>query len=662
MYLIRILKREVLSLNKEILIAGLLVSVMLLFPINSAYSNIGIHIQNKPTITTVRGSTFYVGGLGPNNHTKIQDAIDNASDGNTVFVYDDSSPYYENLMVNKSIYLIGENRITTIIDSSNIWIDIIYISADWVTITGFTIQNGRRNGIDISSNHNTIINNSFYNNGLYVSYSYHNTIENNTVNGKPIVYLEGESDKIITNAGQIILVNCNNITTKDNNLSDTNIGIELWGTNNIKIKSNDFLNNKCGIYLYESSSNYIMGNTITSNYDDGIYLSSNCLNNIIIKNNISSNDYGIHFLYSSSNIITNNNISNNQDGIYFYKSKNKNIIIDNNIISNTDDGIVIDNTNGNTITGNFISDNQGGISLLYSSSNDVSSNNISNNRYGIGLYNSSNNNITDNNISFNKHLGIALNYHSNNNELTYNIITLTGGHGIAIWASGKNFIKENNISNNLFYGVDLYYSHDNNTFSGNTILKNKLGINFYKSKNNNIIIDNKIISNNEYGVWLFGTSNNNIEGNIISNNSHGIALDYSNNNTIIDNIISNNSGGITITSFSDNSIIYHNNLINNSVLDLCNNIWDDGKYGNYWSDYEERYPNAKPKLLKPWMWNTPYEINGMDSKDNCPLVNQWPKSKSKDIPNNNVISSFPLLRFLERYPLLQSLLKHLGIQ
>ncbi len=379
-------------MKQTILILGI-IFLLVGVSINQSAS---IQIEQSSRTLLHSGNTLYVGGNGSGNYSKIQDAIDNASDGDTVFVYDDSSPYYETIVVNRTINLIGENRITTIIDSSNIWIDIIYISADWVTITGFTIQNGRRNGIDISSNHNTIINNSFYNNGLYVSYSYHNTIENNTVNGKPIVYLEDESDKIITNAGQIILVNCNNITPKDNNLSDTNIGIELWGTNNSKIKSNNFLNNKCGIYLYESSSNYIMGNTIKSNYDDGIYLSSNCLNNIIIKNNISSNDYGIHFLYSSSNIITNNNISNNRDGIYFYKSKNKNIIIDNNIISNTDDGIVIDNTNGNTITGNFISDNQGGISLLYSSSNDVSSNNISNNRYGIGLYNSSNNNITDN--------------------------------------------------------------------------------------------------------------------------------------------------------------------------------------------------------------------------------------------------------------------------
>ena len=53
------------------------------------------------------GRTLYVGGSGPNNYTKIQDAIDNASNGDTIFVYDDSSPYYENIVIDKSVTLIG---------------------------------------------------------------------------------------------------------------------------------------------------------------------------------------------------------------------------------------------------------------------------------------------------------------------------------------------------------------------------------------------------------------------------------------------------------------------------------------------------------------------------------------------------------------------------
>jgi hypothetical protein len=42
--------------------------------------------------TTSKGNWLYVGGSGPGNYTKIQDAIDNASNGDTVFVF--NGTYY----------------------------------------------------------------------------------------------------------------------------------------------------------------------------------------------------------------------------------------------------------------------------------------------------------------------------------------------------------------------------------------------------------------------------------------------------------------------------------------------------------------------------------------------------------------------------------------
>ena len=48
-----------------------------------------------------------------------------------------------------------------------------------------------------------------------------------------------------------------------------------------------------------------------------------------------------------------------------------------------------------------------------------------------------------------------------------------------------------------------------------------------------------------------------------------------------------------------------------------------GKKGNYWSDYKEKYPDAKKQPFKG-IWDTPYEIEGGDNKDTCPLLKQWP--------------------------------------
>ena len=99
--------------------------------------------ESNPNNTRIlsQGNTLYVGGFGPQNYTTIQAAIDNASDTDTVYVYDDSSPYYENIIINKQIQLIGENRDTTIIDGNETGGHLIQITVNYVYLTGFTVQN-----------------------------------------------------------------------------------------------------------------------------------------------------------------------------------------------------------------------------------------------------------------------------------------------------------------------------------------------------------------------------------------------------------------------------------------------------------------------------------------------------------------------------------------
>ncbi|GAG98417.1 unnamed protein product, partial [marine sediment metagenome] len=203
----------------------------------------GINNQIEETEKSSRGNTLYVGGTGGGNYSKIQDAIDNASDGDTVFVYDDSAPYYEYVVINKSIDFIGENRDTTVIDGGNTG-DVVYVGADWVNITGFTIKNGTI-GIHLYSSSN-----------------------NNTITG--------------------------------NTASNNYYGIYLRSSSNNTVTGNNASNNFCGIFLESSSNNMVTGNTANSNNYTGIHLDSSS-NNTITGNNASNNDYGIYLLSSSNN-------------------------------------------------------------------------------------------------------------------------------------------------------------------------------------------------------------------------------------------------------------------------------------------------------------------------------------------------------------------------
>jgi parallel beta-helix repeat protein len=138
------------------------------------------------------GDILYVGGSGEGNYTKIQDAIDNASGGDTVFVYDYSSPYYEHILINKTISLIGEDLVTTIIDGGRNG-TIVRIASDDVNIRNLTIQNGDAGiscGVLSESNtlQNTIISNNNY--GIYLEGSSYNVIRDNIISKNYIgIYL-----------------------------------------------------------------------------------------------------------------------------------------------------------------------------------------------------------------------------------------------------------------------------------------------------------------------------------------------------------------------------------------------------------------------------------------------------------------------------------------
>ena len=116
----------------------------------------------------------------------IQDLIDNASHGDTIYI--PNGTYYENIVINKSINLIGEDKNTTIIDASGNG-TVIKIRAGWVNISGFTIQNSGNDLEDagvfmnIFSDYNTISGNYITKNfvGIYLLGSSYNKITYNII-------------------------------------------------------------------------------------------------------------------------------------------------------------------------------------------------------------------------------------------------------------------------------------------------------------------------------------------------------------------------------------------------------------------------------------------------------------------------------------------------
>ena len=210
------------------------------------------------------GDILYVGGTGPGNYSSIQEAIDYALDGDIIYVYDDSSPYVENVVVDKSVVLQGENKDTTIIDGSGVD-DVIFVSAKDVEITGFTIINSGSYfldaGIDVNRNDSCII------------------IEN-----------------IISDCGYgISLFVTSDTTVSGNILVDNHHGIRVQGTKRSSITRNTFQNNDIGMYLNGLSFSEIVENNFMVN-DRQLYFKG-ALFNKIDGNYWEGNTMGVKILF-----------------------------------------------------------------------------------------------------------------------------------------------------------------------------------------------------------------------------------------------------------------------------------------------------------------------------------------------------------------------------
>jgi len=117
----------------------------------------------------------------PNDYPTIQEAINNANEGDTVFVR--KGTYYETVIVNKTISLVGENAYNTTIDGGGLATYIVSVTSNDAQVSGFRIVDG---GVGIyvdSVNRTVIINNLIDQLGLGVSlyYSQNNTIVGNTI-------------------------------------------------------------------------------------------------------------------------------------------------------------------------------------------------------------------------------------------------------------------------------------------------------------------------------------------------------------------------------------------------------------------------------------------------------------------------------------------------
>ncbi|UCD14047.1 MAG: right-handed parallel beta-helix repeat-containing protein [Thermoplasmatales archaeon] len=549
-------------------------------------SFVGVSYTIEKTTLSFDGDTLYVGGSGPNNYSSIQAAINDANPGDTVFVYDDSSPYYESIEIDKTINLIGENRDKTEIISGG---DIITLSADFINISGFSILN-------------------FWGTSLYICSSY-NSISYNNFSG--FDYYEPRD----------------------------HTGIEISNYNNYNLISN---NNFCNLNVtsIDISPNCInttiINNTFFDNQDD-IIIRSFCHNTTIIGNKVLGNDgYSSIYIIESNNSIIKNNYVTPPDGwtgIRLYCSHNN--IVDNNTIIGIKGscGIHLWNSNHNNIYDNYMYNC--GLIVINSFQNSVVNNTV-NNKSLVYLEGYSDLIITNDS-------GQIVLVNCENITVQMQNLSCTSW-GITLLETTNCSISDC-IFSHIGRGISI--DHSNNNIIMNNFFKNKSLISFDSSYNNTM--KNNILQNNYVGILCYRSGYNTIINNKISNNIRGIYLDDGcTRNEIIFNAISNQKDyGIKITSDCYNNIIYHNEFLYNeyNAMDAGSNTWDDGypSGGNFWDDYNGADNDGDG------IGDTPYFIPGGNKdrfplgnfRPDTPLINGTTNGKSGEVYNYSIVSTDP---------------------
>ncbi len=522
---------------------------------------------------TVDAATLLVDPDAPDVYHTIQEAIDNASAGDTVKIT--PGVYNESIIIDKPIKVRGSTWYDTLIEGADGQIPVTITSND-VLLTNISVLSGGDAPTSVVIKAQNV--KSIYFGSVNVS-------------NAPMTGMQFQGCTKVTffncqlwsNNYAVHFVDSTRCYIKNSTFYDNTIATYLEMSNVNYILNNTYTNNKYGTYLDWSSDNTIMSNSLFNN-ENGIYLNYYCDDNYIWKNNCDGQSVSGIYLYHSSNenTIKANSCTNNKIGVQLRSFCNNNLIQDNNCYKNTNNGI----------------------SLEYSCKENF---------------------VFSNDCTYNTAYGLLISMGSDSNDVQENYCSVNSGNGIGVVGSTDNLINSNYASSNGGSGIKVFGGEEHTCLSKNHVNWNsKANIEVFEC--NNITLESNKMRGGGNGIEVNRADRvESLRNHIHQVQGTGMKFIKATNSRTYDCAISCNPVGMDMIDCTGMRT-FGNDLIENEegVKDNGENVWDEGypEGGNFITNTSHfdfwKGPN-QDILGNDGISDMAYLIPGGSSVDNYPL-------------------------------------------
>ncbi|NMC05454.1 MAG: PKD domain-containing protein, partial [Candidatus Lokiarchaeota archaeon] len=460
------------------------------------------------------------------------------------------------------------------------------------------------NAHGMAMNSNSMVNASIIMEGVLEHLRSCSIDTSNTVNGKSVYYYHdqnGLTPANFTNAGQVILVNCNASTVAGINCGYGSIGIIIHYCENVSVTSSTLHHfTSSGMFIKTSTNCTVASNTI-----------SNCIQGIQVSS--------CHGFTMTGNSFINCGlvIDATVEQCASYSIGTSNSVNGRVLRYHVDQSGLPESTFANA----------GQIILINCSNARITGQNVSRATIGIhGLY-CTNINITTIDARGNGRVGMRFSF-SCRVKITRSDVSSSNQAGI--WVDQSSFFTiSSTMVDKSIWGIFLDRTSDSKVSDNEISTCDEYGLSL--SECSRIIVErNDVSKSKNVGIFVNLASFNQITANEIHDNEGtGIVLYHCKWARIVQNNVHGNGYGVFFYQNTSHNLLYFNSFSNsyysNVMLDFqyfgTNNTWTNGTEGNYWDDYATRYPGAT-NLGRTW--GTPYYLNGSISEyDPHPLVHPW---------------------------------------